>query len=293
MRGRAGTWEQGPGADGTAASRSCSALPLRMDRVSPARRGARAAEAPVLGLVPNRESERAQESASALRAQATTRNEREGWHVGAGAWRRRNGGLSLVQCPSIAYGPSVASAARRARGGSARAGPRPPERASERRRARARYARKPPRAMRGRAGTWEQGPGADGTAASRSCSALPLRMDRVSPARRGARAAEAPVLGLVPNRESERAQESASALRAQATTRNEREGWHVGARAWRRRNGGLSLVQCPSIAYGPSVASAARRARGGSARAGPRPYQRERASAGERERATRASHHAQ
>ena len=26
-RGRAGTWEQGPGADGTAASRSCSALP--------------------------------------------------------------------------------------------------------------------------------------------------------------------------------------------------------------------------------------------------------------------------
>ena len=217
MRGRAGTWEQGPGADGTAASRSCSALPLRMDRVSPARRGARAAEAPVLGLAP-RESER-------------------------------------------------------------------------RRRAQARYTRKPPRAMRGRAGTWEQGPGADGTAASRSCSALPLRMDRVSPARRGARAAEAPVLGLVP-RESERAQESASALHAQATTRNEREGWYVGAGAWRRRNGGLSLVQCPSIAYGPSVASAARRARGGSARAGPRP-QRERASAGERKRATRASHHAQ
>ena len=167
----------------------------------------------------------------------------------------------------------------------------PPERASERRRAQARYTRKPPRPMRGRAGTWEQGPGADGTAASRSCSALPLRMDRVSPARRGARAAEAPVLGLAP-RESERAQESASALHAQATTRNEREGWYVGAGAWRRRNGGLSLVQCPSIAYGPSVASAARRARGGSARAGPRP-QRERASAGERKRATRASHHAQ
>ena len=251
-----------------------------MDRVSPARRGARAAEAPVLGLAP-RESERAQESASALRAQATTRNEREGWYVGARAWRRRHGGLSLVQCPTIAYGPSVASAARRARGGSARAGPCPyTERASERRRARARYARKPPRAMRGRAGTWEQGPGADGTAASRSCSALPLRMDRVSPARRGARAAAAPVLGLAP-RESERAQESASALRAQATTRNEREGWHVGARAWRRRNGGLSLVQCPSIAYGPSVASAARRARGGGARAGPRPPER----ASERRRA--------
>ena len=165
----------------------------------------------MLGLVP-RESERAQESASALHAQATTRNEREGWHVGAGAWRRRNGGLSLVQCPSIAYGPSVASAARRARGGSARAGPRP---------------------QRERA-----------------------------------------------------AQESASALHAQATTRNEREGWHVGAGAWRRRNGGLSLVQCPSIAYGPSVASAARRARGGSARAGPRP-QRERARSRAQARYTR------
>ena len=46
------------------------------------------------------------------------------------------------------------------------------ERASERRRAQARYTRKPPRPMRGRADTWEQGPGADGTAASRSCSAL-------------------------------------------------------------------------------------------------------------------------
>ena len=167
---------------------------------------------------PRSQRERAQRRASALHAQATTCNETEGWYVGAGAWHRRNGGLSLVQCPSIAYGPSVASAARRARGGSARAWPRP--------------------------------------------------------------------------RESERAQESASALHAQATTRNEREGWYMGAGAWRRRNGGLSLVQCPSKAYGPSVASAARRARGGSARACPRP-QRERASAGERKRATRASHHAQ
>ena len=124
--------------------------------------------------------------------------------MGAGAWRRRNGGLSLVQCPSKAYGPSVAGAPTRARGGSARAGPRP---------------------QRERAPQW-----------------------------------------------------SASALHAQATTRSEREGWPVGAGAWRRRNGGLSLVQCPSIAYGPSVASAPTRARGGSARAGPRP-QRERAIA--------------
>ena len=71
-------------------------------------------------------------------------------------WRRRNDGLSLVQCPSIAYGARFSSAARRARVGSARAGPRP---------------------QRERAPQWR-----------------------------------------------------ASALHAQATTRSEREGWHVGRR---------------------------------------------------------------
>ena len=35
----------------------------------------------------------------------------------------------------------------------------------------------------------------------------------------------------------------------------------MGARAWRRMNGGLSLVQCPSIVHGPSVAGLARRVR--------------------------------
>ena len=120
--------------------------------------------------------------------------------MGARAWHRRNGDLSLLQCPSIVHGPSAAGLARRARVGSARAGPRP---------------------------------------------------------------------------RRERAQWHASALHAQATTRSEWESWYVGARAWRRRNGGLSLVQCPPIAYEPSVASAARRARIGSARAGPR-LQRER-----------------
>ena len=41
----------------------------------------------------------------------------------------------------------------------------------------------------------------------------------------------------------------ASALPAQAATRSEREGWHVGAQAWRRRNGGLPFVQYPFIVY--------------------------------------------
>ena len=328
VRGRAGTWEQGPGAEGTAASRSCSALPWCMAECRQRWRGARARrKRPCWASSPERASA---VSASALHAQATTRSEREGWHVGAGAWRRRNGGLSLVQCPSIVVWTECRQRlARRARASEAHVLGLVP-RESERSGAQARYTRKPPRAVRGRAGTWEQGPGAEGTAASRSCSALPWCMDRVSPARRGARASEAHVLGLVP-RESERSGAQArytrkppravrgragtweqgpgaegtaasrscsalpwcmdrvspawrgararrkrpcwassperasavraSALHAQATSRSEREGWHVGAGAWRRRNGGLSLVQCPSIVYGPSGAGLARRAR--------------------------------
>ena len=135
---------------------------------------------------PRPQRERAQLRARALRTQDTSRYERQGWHAGARAWRRWNGGLSLAQCPSIVHGPSAAGLARRARVGSERAGPRP---------------------------------------------------------------------------QRERAQWCASALHAQATTRSEREGWHVEARAWRRRNGGLSLVRCPSIVYGSSAAGLARRAR--------------------------------
>ena len=113
--------------------------------------------------------------------------------MGARAWRRRNGGLSLVQCPSIVHGQSVTGLARRARASEAHAlGLVPKE--SERSGAQARYMRKPPRAVKGRAGTWEHGPGADETAAFRSCSALPKYMDRVPPAWRGARVSEAHVL---------------------------------------------------------------------------------------------------
>ena len=71
-------------------------------------------------------------------------------------WRRRNGGFSLVQCPFIVRAASVASAAWRARASEAHVLGLVP-RESERRGAQARYKRKPPRAVRGRAGTWEHG----------------------------------------------------------------------------------------------------------------------------------------
>ena len=105
---------------------------------------------------PRPQRERAQRRASALHAQATSRSEGQGWHVGARAWRRRNGGFSLVQCPSMVHGASVASAARRARASEAHVLGLVP-RESERRGAQARYTRKPPREVRGRAGTWEHG----------------------------------------------------------------------------------------------------------------------------------------
>ena len=120
---------------------------------------------------PRPKRERSQWRASVLHALATSRGEKQGRHVRARAGRQRNGGLLLVQCPSMVHGPSVANLARRARATEAHVlGLVPRQR--ERSGAQARYTRKPPRAVRGMAGTWEHGPGAEGTAASRSCSAL-------------------------------------------------------------------------------------------------------------------------
>ena len=91
--------------------------------------------------------------------------------MGARAWRRMNGGLSLVQCCSIVRGSNVADLARRARALEAYVlGLVARERECSG--AQVRYTRKPTRAVTGMAGTWEHGPGAEGTAASRSCSAL-------------------------------------------------------------------------------------------------------------------------
>ena len=168
----------------------CRRLGAARERVGSARAG------------PRPQRERAQWRACALHAQVTSRGEREGWQVGARAWRRRNSGLLLVQYPCI----SEWSECRQR--GTARARRKctcwasSQERASAVARKRATRS-KPSGAVRGRAGTWEHRRGPEGTAASRSCSALPRCEEQVPPARRGARASEAPVLDLVP-RESER-----------------------------------------------------------------------------------------
>ena len=187
----------------------------------------------------------------------TSRCEGQGWHVGARAWRRRNGGLSLVQCPSMVYGPSVASLARRARVGSSLAGPRP-RRERAQRRASALHAKATSRRegqgwhVGARAGADERRSIARAVpfhSAWTQCRWLGAARTRVGSARAG------------PRPQRERAQWRASALHAQATSRCEGQGWHVGARAWRRRTGGLSPEQCPSMVYRPSVVSLARRAR--------------------------------
>ena len=157
--------------------------PKYVGRVSPARRGARASEAHVLGLDP-RESERRDAQARYTRKPPRAVTGR------AGTWEHRLAPkelrLSLVQCPSIVRGASVASAARRARAESARAGPRP-QRERAQRRASALHAQDTSRSE-GQGWRVEARAGAEGTAASRPCSALPWCVEQVSPARRGARA---------------------------------------------------------------------------------------------------------
>ena len=88
---------------------------------------------------------------------------------GSTVWRRRNGGFSLMQCLFNVRGACVASLAWR-------------ELASEEHvlglvstesecsGEQARYICNPPREVRGRAGTWEHRPGAEGTAPSCLCS---------------------------------------------------------------------------------------------------------------------------
>ena len=72
------------------------------------------------------------------------------------AWRRSNGGLSLVQYASLMRGASAANTARRARESEVHVlGLVPSE--SERSGAQARYTRNLPREVRGRAGTCEHG----------------------------------------------------------------------------------------------------------------------------------------
>ena len=128
----------------------------------------------MLGLVP-RESERS----SAQRATRASDLAREGqagrWEHGLAPKERRPS--RFVQCPS-SWSPWPQRRERRARASEAHVLGLVP-RESERSGAQARYTRKPPRAVRGRAGTWEHGPDAEGTAASRSCSALPQCIEQL------------------------------------------------------------------------------------------------------------------
>ena len=163
-------WHAGAsaGAEGSAASRSCSAFPWCMERVSPARRGARSRRKRRCWASSQREQ--AQWRASALHDQTTSRNEGQGRHVRA--WQcTEDDGSSVVQCPSEVHESIAASAARRARATSARAAP-PPQREPAQWRATALHAQATSRS--GWQG-WhvEAWTGAEGTAASRSCSALP------------------------------------------------------------------------------------------------------------------------
>ena len=130
------------------------AVPFHGAWIGYRQRGAARARVGSARAWPRPQRERAQRRASALHAQATSRSEREGWHAGAQACRRRNGGFSLVQCPSIVRGAEVASAARCAYASKAHVLGFVP-RESQRRGAQERYTRKPPRAVRGRAGMWE------------------------------------------------------------------------------------------------------------------------------------------
>ena len=132
----------------------------------------------------------------------------------ARAWRRKNGGIPLVQCLSIVCGPSYTGLAWRARTSQARV-LRLPLRESDRSGAQAHYMRKPPHAVRGRAGTWEHELAPKGRRSP--ARAVPFHSiwtvsRRLGPARAHVGTSEAHVLGLV-LRESERSGAQARYMR--------------------------------------------------------------------------------
>ena len=179
---------------------------------------------------------------------------------------------------------SVASAARRARVGSARAGPRPQrERAQG---AQARYTRKPPRAVRGRAGTWEHGLAPKERRLL--ARAVPFHGAWSECRQRGAARARVGSARAGPRPQRERAQWRASALHAQATSRSEGQGWHVGARAG--AEGTAASRSCSALSRCMKQVSPARRGARARRKRTCWASSPERASAEARKRATRASH---
>ena len=146
---------------------------------------------------------------------------------------------------------SVASAARRARAWEAHVLRLLPTE-SKRSGTQANYTRKPPRAVRGRAVTWEHGlaPKEQRLLAR----VVPFCFAWSECHQRGAARVRVGSARAGPRPQREQAQWRTRALDAQPTSRSEGQGWHVGAQPWRRRNGGFSPVQCPSIALEANAA---------------------------------------
>ena len=185
-------------------------------------------------------------------------------------------------------GASVASAARRARASEAHVLGLVP-RESERRGAQARYTRKPPRAVRGRAGTWEHGLAPKERRLL--ARAVPFHGAWSECRQRGAARARVGSARAGPRPQRERAQRRASALHAQATSRSEGQGWHVGARAG--AEGTAASRSCSALPWCVERASPARRGARARRKRTCWASSPERASAVARKRATRASHLAQ
>ena len=105
---------------------------------------------------PRPKRERVQRRASALHAQAISRSKGQGWNVGSRAGAEGTAASRLCSASFTVHGANVACAARRARESEPHVLGLVP-RESERSGAQAHYTRKPPRAVEGRAGTWEHG----------------------------------------------------------------------------------------------------------------------------------------
>ena len=236
---------------------------------------------------PRPQRERAQRRASALHAQATSRSEGQGWHVGARAGAE--GTAASRSCSALPRCVEQVSPARRgARASEAHVLGLVP-RESERRDAQARYTRKPPRAVRGRAGTWEHGLAPKERRLL--ARAVPFHSAWSECRQRGAERARVGSARAGPRPQRERAQWRASALHAQATSRSEEQGWHVGARAG--AEGTAASRSCSALPRGMEQVSPARRGAHARRKRTCWASSPERASAETRKRATRASQLAQ
>ena len=242
---------------------------------------AHGSEAHKLRLLP-RESERS--SAQARNTRKTPHQVR----ARAGTWEHgltlKEGGFALEQCPTIGSGASPPSTARRARATSPRGAALPPQRERAQWLASALHAQATsPSKGQG----WHVG--------ARPCieevwllaRAVAFRSTCSESDQRGLARAQIESAHAAPPPKRERAQWRASALHAQATSRSEGQGWHVGARPC--TEGGRLLAR--AVPFHGACSESDQR---GEARVRNKPAcwasSPETASAVARKRATRASH---